>query len=53
LERLFANTHPLAGVLRAAGLNAVGKMPFLKRQLIERAMGLSGDVPGFLFDRAR
>lgn len=53
LERLFANTHPLMGQLRSAGLNAVGKMPFLKRQLIERAMGLSGDVPEFLFDRAR
>jgi 2-octaprenylphenol hydroxylase len=53
LERLFANTHPLVGQLRSAGLNALGKMPFVKRQLIERAMGLSGDVPEFLFDRTR
>ena len=53
LERLFANPHPLVGQLRSAGLNAVGKMPFVKRQLIERAMGLRGDVPKFLFDRTR
>ena len=49
LERLFASTHPLMGQLRSAGMNAVGKMPVVKRQLIERAMGLRGDVPEFLF----
>jgi 2-octaprenylphenol hydroxylase len=56
LERLFASNHSLVSQLRSAGLNTVGKMPFVKRQLIERAMGLSGDVPKFLFakaDRAR
>jgi 2-polyprenylphenol 6-hydroxylase len=56
LERLFASNHSLVAQLRSAGLNAVGKMPFVKRQLIERAMGLSGDVPEFLFakgDRTR
>ena len=56
LERLFASNHSLVSQLRSAGLNVVGKMPFVKRQLIERAMGLSGDVPEFLFakgDRAR
>jgi 2-polyprenylphenol 6-hydroxylase len=49
LERLFASNNPLVTQLRSAGLNAVGNIPFVKRQLIERAMGLSGDVPGFLF----
>jgi len=49
LERLFASNHSLVAQLRSAGLNAVGKMPFVKRQLVERAMGLRGDVPEFLF----
>ena len=52
LERLFASNHSLVAQLRSAGLNAVGKMPFVKRQLIERAMGLSGDVPEFLFAKS-
>jgi 2-polyprenylphenol 6-hydroxylase len=51
LERVFASDSALVTQLRSAGLNAVGKMPFLKRQLIERAMGLSGDVPEFLHAR--
>jgi hypothetical protein len=34
--------------LRAAGLHAVGKLPFVKRRLAQRALGLIGDVPGFL-----
>jgi 2-polyprenylphenol 6-hydroxylase len=51
LERLFASHHPVVAQLRKAGLSAAGKMPFVKRELIERAMGLRGDVPGFLFGR--
>ena len=34
--------------LRVAGLSAVGKIPFLKRRLAQRALGLIGDVPEFL-----
>jgi hypothetical protein len=34
--------------LRAAGLSAVGKLAFVKRQFAQRALGLIGDVPGFL-----
>jgi hypothetical protein len=30
------------------GLNAVGRVGFLKRQLAERALGISGDIPAFL-----
>jgi len=53
LERLFSNRDPLSAGLRAAGLSAVGKMPFLKRRLAQRALGLIGDVPAFLkADRA-
>ncbi len=48
LERLFSNSNPAVARLRAAGLDAVGKLPFLKRQFAQRALGLIGDVPAFL-----
>jgi 2-octaprenylphenol hydroxylase len=50
IERLFSNTDPATVGLRAAGLNAVGKLPFVKRRLAQRALGLIGDVPRFLRD---
>ena len=48
LERLFASRSPVVSTLRAAGLGAVSRLPFLKRELTERALGLTGDVPAFL-----
>jgi 2-octaprenylphenol hydroxylase len=48
LERLFSATDPLSAGLRAAGLTAVGKAPFIKRRLALRALGLTGDIPEFL-----
>jgi ubiquinone biosynthesis UbiH/UbiF/VisC/COQ6 family hydroxylase len=48
LERLFSSSNPLIERLRGAGLGAVGRMPVLKRALALRALGLAGDVPGFL-----
>jgi 2-octaprenylphenol hydroxylase len=48
LERLFSATDPLSAGLRAAGLSAVDKVPFVKRRLAQRALGLIGDVPAFL-----
>jgi 2-polyprenylphenol 6-hydroxylase len=48
LERLFAGSNPGVSGLRAAGLSAVGKLPFVKRQFAQRALGLIGDIPGFL-----
>jgi 2-octaprenylphenol hydroxylase len=51
LERLFSNANPLIAGVRAAGLDAVGHMPFIKRQLARRALGLTGDIPAFLRDR--
>jgi 2-octaprenylphenol hydroxylase len=48
LERLFAHSDALSTGLRAAGLRAVAGMPFLKRSLAQRALGLTGDVPEFL-----
>jgi 2-polyprenylphenol 6-hydroxylase len=48
LERLFANADPLSRGLRAAGLGAVNRAPFLKHRMVQRALGLSGDIPAFL-----
>jgi 2-octaprenylphenol hydroxylase len=48
LERLFSNADPLSTGLRAAGLSAVDKLPFVKRRFAQRALGLIGDVPAFL-----
>lgn len=48
LERFFSAADPLTAGLRAAGLSAVGKVPFVKRHLAQRALGLTGDVPDFL-----
>jgi 2-octaprenylphenol hydroxylase len=47
LERLFSTQAPLSAGLRIAGLSAVGKVPFIKRHLAKRALGLV-DVPEFL-----
>jgi 2-octaprenylphenol hydroxylase len=53
LERLFSNADPVSAALRSAGLRAVGTLPFVKRRLALRALGLIGDVPQFLkADRA-
>ena len=52
LERLFASDNSLVVHLRSAGLKSIGNLPFIKRELIERALGLSGDVAGFLFAKA-
>jgi 2-polyprenylphenol 6-hydroxylase len=48
LERLFSSADPLSTRLRAAGLSAVDKLPFIKRRFAQRALGLIGDVPTFL-----
>jgi 2-octaprenylphenol hydroxylase len=48
LERLFSGTDPVRAGLRTAGLGVVDKLPFVKRRLAQRAMGLNGDIPEFL-----
>jgi 2-octaprenylphenol hydroxylase len=48
LERLFASDNPLLSRLRRSGLDAVGKVPQIRQQLALRALGLRGDVPGWL-----
>jgi 2-octaprenylphenol hydroxylase len=53
LERLFSSSNTAVARMRVAGLTAVGRVPFLKRELATRALGLSGDVPAFLRADAR
>ena len=48
LQRLFASPSATVGRLRSSGLEAVGKLPYVKRRLVQRALGLAGDVPAFL-----
>ena len=48
LERLFASGDAGLARLRMLGLGAVERMPFVKRNLARRALGLAGDVPEFL-----
>ena len=53
LERLFSSAGPISSGLRAAGLSAVENIPYVKRHLAQRALGLIGDIPEFLkVDRA-
>jgi 2-octaprenylphenol hydroxylase len=53
LERLFSNADPLSTALRSAGLSATDRLPFVKRSLAQRALGLTGDLPSFLRADAR
>ena len=48
LQRLFASPRPAVSRLRVLGLDAVSRLPPLKRALAGRALGLAGDVPSFL-----
>ena len=48
LERLFSSQSNAVATLRMAGLDAVARLPLLKRSLARRALGLTGDVPAFL-----
>jgi ubiquinone biosynthesis UbiH/UbiF/VisC/COQ6 family hydroxylase len=48
LERLFSSDQPAVLQLRMAGLGAVARLPFVKRDFAARALGLRGDVPRFL-----
>ena len=48
LERVFASRNPALARLRVAGLGAVGRLPFVRREFALRALGLAGDIPDFL-----
>jgi 2-polyprenyl-6-methoxyphenol hydroxylase-like FAD-dependent oxidoreductase len=45
LKRLFSNDDPSLSWLRSRGLGFVDRAAPVKRVLIERAMGLAGEVP--------
>jgi len=45
LKRLFSNDDPSLSWLRSRGLGLVDRVDPVKRVLIQRAMGLSGEVP--------
>jgi 2-polyprenylphenol 6-hydroxylase len=53
LERLFSDSNAGIAGLRSAGLSAVSKLPFIKRQFAQYALGLTGDIPEFLRADAR
>lgn len=48
LQRLFSSGHPLLSRIRRAGLGLIDGTAPLKRAMIERALGLSGEVPRLL-----
>jgi 2-octaprenylphenol hydroxylase len=48
LQRLFSTGHPLLSRVRRTGLGLVNRARPLKRTLVERALGLSGEVPQWL-----
>lgn len=48
LQRLFSTGHPLLSRVRRTGLGLVNRARPLKRTLMERALGLSGEVPQLL-----
>jgi 2-octaprenylphenol hydroxylase len=45
LNRLFAERSVAVGAVRRLGMSLVTRQPLLRRTLIERALGLGGDVP--------
>jgi 2-polyprenylphenol 6-hydroxylase len=45
LNRLFAEKSVAVAAVRRFGLSVVTRQPLLRRTLIERALGLGGDVP--------
>jgi 2-polyprenylphenol 6-hydroxylase len=53
LDRLFSNGDPTLGSLRGAGLALIDRLPFAKRSLARRALGLAGDLPSYLVQRVQ
>jgi len=45
IQRLFANEQPLLRWMRSTGMGLVGRLPLLKDEVIEHAMGNRGDLP--------
>jgi 2-polyprenyl-6-methoxyphenol hydroxylase-like FAD-dependent oxidoreductase len=45
INRLFAEKSVVVSGLRRFGMSMVTRQPLLRRALVERALGLGGDVP--------
>jgi 2-polyprenylphenol 6-hydroxylase len=45
INRLFSNERQTTGLLRRTGMRVLEQLPFAKRTLMLRALGLSGDRP--------
>jgi 2-polyprenyl-6-methoxyphenol hydroxylase-like FAD-dependent oxidoreductase len=45
LNRLFGAQGAASSTVRRLGMSLVAQQPLLRRALIERALGVSGDVP--------
>ncbi|MGI9245732.1 MAG: UbiH/UbiF/VisC/COQ6 family ubiquinone biosynthesis hydroxylase, partial [Steroidobacteraceae bacterium] len=45
LNRVFGDRSVAVAAVRRIGMATVTRQPFVRRQLIERALGLAGDVP--------
>lgn len=52
LNRLFAERSVAVSGLRRFGMSMVTRQPLVRRQLIERALGLGGDVPALALHTA-
>ncbi len=53
LNRLFAERSVAVAAMRRFGMSVVARQPLLRRALVERALGLGGDVPALAMRAAR
>lgn len=44
-KQLFSGSHPVKKLVRDLGLSLTNKLPMAKQQIIQQAMGLSGELP--------
>ncbi|MBV7388385.1 FAD-dependent monooxygenase [Pasteurellaceae bacterium TAE3-ERU1] len=44
-KSLFNQANPVLQLLRGVGMNATDRLPFVKHQLMQHALGLAGDLP--------
>ena len=45
IQRLFGNEQPGLRWLRTTGMDIVGRIPLVKDEILEHAMGNRGDLP--------
>ncbi|MBE2895798.1 FAD-dependent 2-octaprenylphenol hydroxylase [Pasteurellaceae bacterium HPA106] len=47
-KSLFNQTNPVLQLLRGVGMNATDRLPMVKQQLMQHALGLVGDLPDMI-----